>query len=34
MALTDGKRIFVKTRYKWMNNRNMELNEDERRELE
>jgi hypothetical protein len=34
MALTGGKRIFVKTRHRWMNNRNMKLNEEERRELE
>jgi len=39
MALTvynipGGKRNFVRTRHRWMNNMNMELNEEEQRDLE
>jgi hypothetical protein len=39
MALTvyripGGKRKFVRTRHRWTKNMNMELNEEERRELE
>jgi hypothetical protein len=33
-CIPGGKRKFVRTRHRWMNNMNTELNEEERRELE